>query len=43
MKNVTEETVNFQGAGILSHSTSSEPYKVTFTINGVPINNNKNQ
>jgi hypothetical protein len=25
MKNVTEGTVNFQGAGILTHSTSSQP------------------
>ena len=37
MKNVTEGTVNFQGAGILTHSTLSQPYTVTFTINAVPI------
>ena len=37
MKNVTEGTVNFEGAGILTHSTSSQPYTVTFTINAVPI------
>ena len=37
MKNVTEGTVNFQGAGILMHSTSSQPYNGTFTINAVPI------
>jgi hypothetical protein len=37
MKNVTEGTVNFQGAGILTHSTSSQPYTVTFTINAAPI------
>jgi hypothetical protein len=39
MKNATEGTVNFEGAGILTHSTSSEPYTVTFTINAAPINN----
>ncbi len=37
MKNVTEGTVNFQGAGILTHSTSSQPYNATFTINAAPI------
>jgi hypothetical protein len=37
MKNVTEGTVNFQGAGILMHSTSSQPYNVTFAINAAPI------
>jgi hypothetical protein len=36
MKNVTEGTVNFEGAGILMHSTSSEPYNGTFTINAAP-------
>jgi hypothetical protein len=37
MKNVTEGTVNFEGAGILTHSTLSQPYTVTFTINAAPI------
>ena len=37
MKNVTEGTVNFQGVGILMHSTSSQPYNGTFTINAAPI------
>jgi hypothetical protein len=37
MKNVTEGTVNFQGAAILMHSTSSQPYNGTFTINAAPI------
>ena len=37
MKNVTEGTVNFEGAGILTHSTLSQPYTVTFTINAVPM------
>lgn len=37
MKNVTEGTVNFEGTGILTHSTLSQPYTVTFTINAVPI------
>jgi hypothetical protein len=41
LKNMTEGTVNFEGAGILTHSTSSEPYTVTFTINTAP--NNKSQ
>jgi hypothetical protein len=38
MKNATEGTVDFQGAGIVTHSTSSDPYKVTFSINASPIN-----
>jgi hypothetical protein len=37
MKNATEGTVNFEGAGILTHSTTSEPYQVTFSINAAPI------
>ena len=37
MKNVTEGTVNFEGAGILTHSTLSQPYTVTFTINAAPM------
>ncbi len=36
MKNVTEGTVNFNGSGILTHSTSSQPYNATFTINAAP-------
>jgi hypothetical protein len=38
MKNATEGTVDFQGAGIVTHSTSSDPYKVTFSINASPVN-----
>ena len=37
MKNETEGTVTFQGAGVLMHSTSSQPYNGTFTINAAPI------
>jgi hypothetical protein len=33
MKNATEGTVDFQSAGLVTHSTSSDPYKVTFSIN----------
>jgi hypothetical protein len=36
MKNVTEGTLNFNGSGILTHSTSSQPYNATFTINAAP-------
>ena len=39
LKNATEGTLNFQGAGILTHKTSSEPYKVTFTVDVVPLDN----
>jgi hypothetical protein len=37
MTNVTDGTVNFQGAGILTHAASSDPYQVTFSINANPI------
>ncbi len=37
LKNVTEGTINFNGTGILAHSTSSQPYNATFTINAAPI------
>jgi hypothetical protein len=33
LKNVTEGSVQFNGSGILAHSTQSTPYNVTFTIN----------
>jgi len=33
LKNVTEGSVQFNGSGILAHSTQSNPYNVTFTIN----------
>ena len=38
MKNVTEGTVNFQGSGIVTHTTASEPYQVTFSTNATAIN-----
>jgi hypothetical protein len=37
MKNATEGIVNFQGVGILTHAASSDPYRVTFSINTNPI------
>jgi hypothetical protein len=41
IKNATKGTVNFQGAGIVTHSTTSDPYKVTFNINAAPTNNSQ--
>lgn len=38
LKNVTKGTVNFEGSGILAHSTKSNPYNVTFTINDISVN-----
>jgi hypothetical protein len=43
MTNVTDGTVNFQGAGILTHAASSDPYQVTFSINANPITTSKSQ
>jgi hypothetical protein len=40
MTNATDGTVNFQGAGILTHAASSDPYQVTFSINANPISTN---
>jgi hypothetical protein len=37
MTNATKGTVNFQSAGILTHTVSSDPYQVTFNINANPI------
>ena len=35
--NATKGTVNFQGAGVLTHAASSDPYQVTLSINANPI------
>ena len=43
MTNVTDGTVNFQGAGILTHAASSDPYQVTFSTNAEPITTSKSQ
>jgi hypothetical protein len=43
MTNVTDGTVNFQGAGILTHAASSDPYQVKFSINANPIATSKSQ
>jgi hypothetical protein len=41
MTNVTDGTVNFQGAGILAHAASSDPYQVTFSINATTSKSHK--
>ncbi len=40
LKNVTQGSVNFNGSGITAHSTQSDPYNGTFTLNDAPISNN---
>lgn len=40
LKNVTEGSVSFNGSGILAHSTSSDKYSSTFTLNDTAISNN---
>jgi hypothetical protein len=39
LKNATKGTVDFEGSGVLAHSTQSNPYRVTFTINATSLNN----
>ena len=39
LKNVTQGSVNFNGSGILAHSTQSDLYNGTFTLNSTAINN----
>lgn len=39
-KNVTQGSVNFNGSGVTAHSTQSDPYNGTFTLNGTSISNN---
>jgi hypothetical protein len=36
-KNATQGTLDFQGAGLVTHSASSEPYTVTYKISSTPI------
>jgi hypothetical protein len=36
-KNATQRTLDFQGAGLVRHSASSEPYTVTYKISSTPI------
>ncbi len=38
LKNVAKGTVNFEGSGILAHSTQSNLYNVTFTLNDISEN-----
>lgn len=38
LKNVTKGTVYFEGSGILTHNTQSNPYNVTFTKNVTSLN-----
>jgi hypothetical protein len=38
LKNATKGIVDFDGSGVLAHSTQSIPYRVTFTINATALN-----
>ena len=37
--NATQGTLDYQGSGLVTHSTSSEPYTVTFKISSMPMTN----
>lgn len=37
LKNITQGTVNFEGSGVLTHNTMSDPYDVTFSINSTLV------
>lgn len=39
-KNVTQGSVNFNGSGVIAHSTQSDKYNGTFTLNDTAISNN---
>jgi hypothetical protein len=39
-KNVTQGSVNFNGSGVIAHSTQSDLYNGTFTLNDTAISNN---
>ena len=39
-KNVTQGSVNFNGSGVIAHSTQSDIYNGTFTLNDTAISNN---
>jgi hypothetical protein len=41
LKNVTEGSVNFNGSGILAHSTQSDQYNGTFILNDTATNNSE--
>ena len=40
LKNVTTGSVNFNGSGILAHSTLSDVYTGTFSLNDTDVSNN---
>ena len=40
LKNVTTGSVNFNGSGILAHSTSGDEYTGSFTLDDTTVNNN---
>lgn len=40
LKNVTEGSISFNGSGILAHSTLSDVYTGTFSLNETAISNN---
>ena len=42
LKNVTEGSVSFNGSGVLAHSTLSNVYTGTYTLNETSINNTSN-
>lgn len=39
-KNLTQGSVNFNGSGVIAHSTQSDLYNGTFTLNDTSISNN---
>ena len=39
-KNLTQGSVNFNGSGVIAHSTQSNLYNGTFTLNDTSISNN---
>ena len=39
-KNVTQGSVNFNGSGVIAHSTQSDLYNGTFNLNDTAISNN---
>jgi hypothetical protein len=39
-KNVTQGSVNFNGSGVIAHSTQSDLYNGAFTLNNTAISNN---
>ncbi len=41
-KNVTQGSVNFNGSGVMAHSTQSDKYNGTFALNDTSTSNNNN-